>query len=58
MGKQQRTALGIITVAFFAFFYYAYLDFDMSNPTLNLIFFVMFLAATIASIAIGNSGAR
>lgn len=58
MGKKQLTALIIILVAFFGCFYLAFLNFDMSNPFLNLMFFVMFLAGTVASLAVGNSGAR
>ena len=58
MGKNQVKALIIIAVAFFVFFYLAYLNYEMSKPMVNLLFFLLFLTGTITSIVLGNSGSR
>jgi hypothetical protein len=58
MGKKQMIALAIIVVSFVLFFYKAFLDFSVTSPTINLFAFVGILFGTLASIAIGNSGAR
>lgn len=58
MGKNKLIALLIIVGSFGLFFYKAFLDYSTTSPTINMFAFLGLIFGTMASLAIGNSGAR
>ena len=57
MNKNKITAIGLVAIAFIAFFW-AFMSFENGSPIVNLFAFVVVIGTTFASIAVGNAGER